>query len=231
VSLDAALVCAAIGLVSGAGVPRMIAALPEPEPDPDENPDDFPDKVLYADVAATPGLVWGSAVACAVAGGLIGLTLGWTWLLPALLLLVPVCCALTVVDWRTWFLPTRIVMPAMTATVLLVAVETAAAGDWGILWRAAVGWAVLGGYYGLMWFISPRIMAFGDVRLGALLGLVLGPLGWGALILSAVAAGLIGAFALLPMRRAGLMIKRHAPFGPFLVLGALVAVLVAGLAA
>ena len=230
-SLDAGLVCAAIGLVSGIGVPRTIAGLPEPEPDPDENPDDFPDKVLYADIAASPRLGWSSAVSCAVAAGLIGFALGWTWLLPALLLLVPVCCALTIVDWRTWFLPTRIVMPAMSATVLLIAVETAFAGDWGILWRAAVGWAVLGGYYGLMWLVSPRIMAFGDVRLAALLGLVLGPLGWGALVLSAVAAGLIGALALLPMRRAGLMIKRHAPFGPFLVLGAFVAVLVAGFAA
>jgi leader peptidase (prepilin peptidase)/N-methyltransferase len=85
-----------------------------------------------------------------------------------------------------------------------------------------------------MWFISPRIMAYGDVRLGGLLGLGLGPLGLGQLVLSVLAAGVIGALAFVPLKVLGRTIKRdpskgplreHVRFGPFLVLGALVAVL------
>ncbi|WP_141013424.1 hypothetical protein [Nocardioides sambongensis] len=79
-------------------------------------------------------------------------------------------------------------------------------------------------YYGLLWLVSPRVMAFGDVRLGALLGLALGPFGLPTLILSVLAAAVLGALALLPMRRAGHTIRRHVPFGPYLLLGGVVAV-------
>jgi leader peptidase (prepilin peptidase)/N-methyltransferase len=233
-----ALVCALIGAATGWFVPRLIGSLPEPEQDPTEKPGEFPDKVLYADLAAAPGLPWRCAVACAVAAGLLGGVFGWVWALPWLVLLVPVGCALTIVDYVTWYLPTRIVTPSYVAVAVLVVVAAIAVGSWHVVLQGVIGSVALFVYYGVMWFISPRIMAFGDVRLGAVLGLALGPLGFGTLIISALAAGVLGALAFVPLKLAGATIKRdpskgalaeHVPFGPFLLGGALLAALAGGL--
>lgn len=218
-----ALLCALLGALGGWLVPRVIASLPEPEPDPTEEVGAFPDKVPYVVLAARPGLAARCAAACALAGGLLGGAFGWVWALPWLLYLVPVGCALAVVDYVTWYLPSRLVLPSYVVVAGLVAVGAAAVGDAGVLVSAAIGWVALGLYYGVLWFISPRIMAYGDVRLGGLLGLALGPLGYGQLVLSVLAAGVIGALSFVPLRLAGNTIRRHVPFGPFLVLGALAA--------
>jgi leader peptidase (prepilin peptidase)/N-methyltransferase len=232
-----ALACALLGAASGWFVPRLIAALPEPEADPNEKPGEFPDKVLYADVAATRGLAWRCALASALAAGLLGAVLGLarempSAALPWLVFLVPVGCALAVIDYTTWYLPVRIVAPSYVVVGVLVVAGAVAVGDWHVALNGLIGWLALGLYYGLMWFISPRIMAYGDVRLGGLLGLALGPLGYGQLILSVVAAGVLGALSFIPLRLLGRTLKReggkgplreHVPFGPFLLLGALVA--------
>ena len=219
-----ALACALVCAVAGWLVPRVIAALPEPEPDPDENPDDFPAKLPYAVLGKRPRLPLGCAIASGLAGGLLGAALGWDWRLSWLVALVPACCALAVVDYVTWYLPTRIVAPSYAVVAVLIVVAALAQGDLWVAGAGALGWAGLGGYYGLMWLISPRIMAYGDVRLGGLLGLALGPLGLGTVLLSAVLAGALGGLAFLPLRLLGNAIRRHVPFGPFLVVGALAAV-------
>lgn len=227
-----AVVCAVLGAVAGWFVPRLIGVLPEPEADPSEEPGEFPDKVPYAVIAAAPRLALRSAVACAVAAGLLGLTFGWVWALPWLVFMVPVGCALTICDYTTWYLPSRIVNPSYAVVGLLVLLAAAALGEWSVVAWAAAGFLGLGLYYGLMWLISPRLMAFGDVRLGGLLGLALGPLGIGALIISVFAAGVIGALAWPGLKLLGRTLRRdgsegllreRVPFGPFLVVGALVA--------
>jgi leader peptidase (prepilin peptidase)/N-methyltransferase len=225
----AAAVGAGVGAFGGGLVPVLVRLMPEPEPSPHERPEDFPAKIPYAELALTPHLADRCLMAGALAGALLGSAIGWDWPLAWLLFLVPVCCALSVIDWTTWYLPSRLIYPSFAVVAALVAIGALATGDWHPLLGAAIGQAALGGYYGLLWLISPRLMAFGDVRLGWLLGLALGPLGVTAVVGSAVGAGLIGALALLPMRRRGVMIGRHAPFGPFLVAGALLAVVVDGL--
>jgi leader peptidase (prepilin peptidase)/N-methyltransferase len=233
-----ALVCALIGAAAGWFVPRLIGSLPEPEQDPEEEPGEFPDKVPYADLAARPGLAWKCAVACAVAAGLLGAAFGWVWALPWLVVLVPVGCALAVIDFVTWYLPTRIIAPSYVVVAVLLVVGAAAVGEWKVVPEAVIGCVALLVYYGVMWFISPRIMAFGDVRLGGLIGLALGPLGFGPLILSVLAAGVLGAVAFVPLKLLGRTIRRdaskgplgeHVPFGPFLLTGALVAAIAGSL--
>ncbi|MBU2697128.1 prepilin peptidase [Pimelobacter sp. 30-1] len=221
-----ALVCALVGALGGLVVPRLVAWCPEPEHDPAENPEDYPDHVPFAELAARPGLAVRSAAACAVAGGVLGLVLGWSWALLWLLPLVPVCCALTVIDYVTWYLPTRLIRAAGLVVAVLVAVASAAVTDIGVVLWAGGGLVALGGYYGLMRLLSPRAMAGGDVRLGALLGLALGPFGPGVLLVSVLAAAVLGVLGMVPMRRSGTMIRRRVPYGPFLVLGALLAVVV-----
>lgn len=237
--MDLALAALVSALAAGAGgllVPRLIALCPEPQPDPDEDPADFPDHVPFAELAARPGLAWRSAAACAVAGAGLGAALGWSWALLWLLYLVPVCCALVVIDYVTWYLPKRLILPSYGVVAVLVGVTAAVVGRPTPLIWAVVGFAALGLYYGLLWFISPRVMAFGDVRLGALLGLALGPFGLGTLLVSVIAAGVVGALAFIPMRLRGVAIQRrggrgparhHVPFGPSLVLGAWAAVVAA----
>ncbi|MFC5730095.1 MULTISPECIES: prepilin peptidase [Nocardioides] len=229
-----ALVGALAGLFGGLLTPRLIALCPEPAHNPDENPEDFPEHVPFVQLAARPGLAWRCALACTVAGTAIGATAGWSWALLWLLPLVPVCCALTVVDYVTWYLPTRLIWPSYLVVALGVAVTAVALGEVNVLLFAAGGFVGLGGYYGLLWLISPRLMAFGDVRLGALLGLALGPLGIATLLYSVAAAAVVGVLAFIPMKLRGNAIKRegsrglvkhHVPFGPSLVLGALVAVI------
>lgn len=214
------------GVLAGAMVPRLIAALPEPEPEPDEDPDDFPDKVAYADLAARARLRSGAALAGGAVGALLGLVLGASLALPWLLVLIPFGIALAVVDYVTWYLPAALVWAAGLAVAVGQVVAAVALAEPRILLEAAIGGVASGGYYGLLWLISPRIMAFGDVRLGAVLGLALGPFGVGTVLLGMFAAALVGALALPVLRRVGNSIRRHVPFGPFLLLGALVAVVV-----
>lgn len=219
-----ALVGALVGLLAGPLVPRLVRWCPEPEHNPEENPSDFPDHVPFADLAQRPGLVAGSAVAGALAGAALGASIGWGWALPWLLYLVPVGIALAVIDYVTWYLPSRLILPSYGVVVGLEAVAAIVLREPAVLVLALIGGAVLGLYYGLIWFISPRTMAFGDVRLGALLGLALGPLGLATVVLSIVTAAILAVLGLVPLRRGGNMIRRKVPYGPFLVGGALVAV-------
>jgi len=94
--------------------------------------------------------------------------------------------------------------------------------DVGHLWGAALGWLVMGGFYYLMWRLGPGL-GYGDVRLSGLLALCLGFLGWGRLLTGLYSGFLLGGLAsatLVLARRASL--KTQLPFGPFMMLGALV---------
>lgn len=213
------------GVLGGLTVPAIIRGLPEPPVDPEEDPADFPAKVPYRELAARSRLGWGCALAGGLVGAALGALLGWSWALAWLLALVPAGLALAVVDYVTWYLPSRIIWPAAAAVALLEAAAALAWSDPAVLGRAAIGFAGVGGYYGLLWLISPRVMAFGDVRLGAVIGLALGPFGVPTLVLSVLAAAVVGAIALVPLRRSGKAIRRHIPFGPFLLSGAVVAVI------
>lgn len=223
--LQTALICAALGLVAGSTVPSMIAALPEPEPDSEENEGDFPDKVLYTDLAEREGLGWKASLACAFAAGVLGGAIGWHWGLLWLLILVPIGCALAIVDYVTWYLPRQLVNPGYIAVAVAEVLAAFRLHDGHVLINAVVGFLALGGYYGIMYLISPRMMAYGDVRLGGLLGLALGPFGIATVIISVFAAAVVGVIAWMPLRMLGNEIRRHIPFGPFLVVGAWLAVL------
>jgi leader peptidase (prepilin peptidase)/N-methyltransferase len=223
VSPEVAAGCAVLAGLGGLLVPRLIRALPEPAP-AEPVPGEYP-KPPYAEVGARPGLTWQCALAAAVVGALVGGVVGRDWWLVALVPLVPVGVALAVVDWHTRLLPSRIVLPA-TAYVLLVAVVGwAVSGDHDDLVRAAIGLVAARSVYWLLWFIHSAGMGFGDVRLAALLGFSLGHVGWGELAVGMYAGflvfGLPGLLlALVKWDRA--LLRTAFPFGPFMLVGALV---------
>ena len=89
-----------------------------------------------------------------------------------------------------------------------------------------MGALALFAFYFLLAFIYPAGMGFGDVKLAGLIGLYLGWLGWGSLLVGAFLGFLLGAvvgIALMVRGRAGR--KTKIPFGPFMLMGAGIAVI------
>jgi leader peptidase (prepilin peptidase)/N-methyltransferase len=231
--LVAAVVGAAVGLVGGLLGPAVIARLPEPELDPEPAEGESEprgrlqlspvhDKVLYADLARRPGLAARLAVGAALAGAVLAGVLGSSVDLVVVLPLVPAGVWLGYVDWRTTFLPTRIIAPTYAVTVLAIAIAALVQDDRSDAVRAAGGWACYGGYFLLMWLIAPGV-GYGDVRLSGLLGLVLGWLGWAQLFVGMFAGLLLGGLggALLTLLR--IVPRGRNPFGPHMLAGAALA--------
>ena len=186
---------------------------------------------LVARTSEVPRGRWllpGSVLAGAVSGGSAGASLDSGWTLAAVLLAAPSCVALAFVDWHTRLLPSKIVLPATGAVLALLAVEWAVTGEHDAPLRALIGLVVARSIYWVLWFVHSAGMGFGDVRLAALLGLVLGRAGWAELVVGTYAPFLLFAvpgLLLALVRRDRSLLRAAYPFGPFMVLGALVGVL------
>jgi leader peptidase (prepilin peptidase)/N-methyltransferase len=149
--------------------------------------------------------------------------------LPAFLYLGAIGVALWMIDLDVKRLPNAIVLPSYAVAGGLLTVAAAATGEWGSLVRALLGMAALFGLYFLLALIYPAGMGFGDVKLAGVLGLYLGWLGWAEVVaggfLGFLLGGVIG-LGLMAVRRAGR--KSQIPFGPFMLAGALIAILWGG---
>jgi leader peptidase (prepilin peptidase)/N-methyltransferase len=224
---ESALACGLVSVVLGLLVPGLVRRLPEPERD--ESAEGEPTKPLYVDLGARPGLWWRSALASAVAGAAVGAVLGWDWWAAVLAVLVPVCVALAYIDWHTRLLPAVIVLPATAFVVLAGLIGWPVTGDPDDLIRAALGLVIARSVYWLLWFVHSAGMGFGDVRLAALLGFALGHVGWAEFGVGMYSGFLIFGvpglvLALVKWDRK--MLKTAYPFGPFMILGALLGLLV-----
>jgi leader peptidase (prepilin peptidase)/N-methyltransferase len=151
-------------------------------------------------------------------------------MLLALLGLVTVLIALAMIDLATYRLPDRIVLPALCVSIVWISIDALVGGNSEQIRAALAGSGVYFAILFLAHLVSPRGMGFGDVKLAALMGLFLGAvtgttLDAVVLVLWAMIVGFtIGTFAglaILIRRRA----NRPFPFGPFLVVGTLVALL------
>ena len=152
--------------------------------------------------------------------------------LPAFLYLVAVGVALAVIDVAVKRLPDALTLPSYgVGTVLLgaaaVAGELTGSGPgFEALGRALLGMVAFYGSYFVLVLLYPRGMGFGDVKLAGVLGLYAAWLGWGPF-----AVALAGGFLLGGVWSVGLLLAGRAgrgsaiPFGPFMLLGMLVAVL------
>lgn len=153
--------------------------------------------------------------------------IGLDWALPAFLYLGAIGVALAFIDLDTKRLPNAIVLPSYVVTAALLLLPAFLEPAWDAYLRAVLGGAALFVFYFLLASIYPAGMGFGDVKLAGVLGAYLGWLSWGVLIVGGFLGFLFGAVvggALMVAGRAGR--KSAIPFGPFMVLGAFVAVLV-----
>jgi leader peptidase (prepilin peptidase)/N-methyltransferase len=164
----------------------------------------------------------------ALAFGAVAAWVGLSWLLPALLYLAAISIALTMIDLELKRLPNAIVFPSYPIAVALLVLAALAVGDPGRLLRAAICAAALYAFYFVLMVVNPRGMGFGDVKLAGILGLYLGWFGWQHAVvggfLAFVTGGVVG-IALMIAGRAGR--KSMIPFGPFMILGAWLALVIA----
>lgn len=133
---------------------------------------------------------------------------------------------LAVIDIRSHLLPNRIVLPSYWAAVPLTVAAVVAAGgfDVGAALRVLGGGAVLWLVYFVLRVVYPAGMGFGDVKLAGVLGLYLGFLSWEHLFWGTAAAFLLGGLyglGLIVTRRG--TAKSAIPFGPFMLAGAAIA--------
>ncbi|SDH33058.1 prepilin peptidase [Microbacterium pygmaeum] len=143
----------------------------------------------------------------------------------AFLYLAVISVVLWVIDAGTHRLPNRIVLPGYAVGVGLLGIATALGGDPQRLGRALLGMGALFAGYFILRMASPTSIGGGDVKLAGLLGLYLGWLGWSGLVIATAAAFLIGgvhALVLLARRRATR--STRIPFGPAMIGGAWLAI-------
>lgn len=171
----------------------------------------------------------GIAVATALAWGSLtwrfGDAAGWA-VLPAYLYLGVVGVALASIDLDVHRLPDVLVLPSVPAVLVLLLVPSAVSGQWGALGRAALAGVVLFAGYFVLMIVSPGGggLGFGDVKLALVLGVLLGWVGWGPVIVSVMAAFVLGGLVsvvLLALRRVSR--QSSIAFGPAMIAGAWVA--------
>jgi leader peptidase (prepilin peptidase)/N-methyltransferase len=147
--------------------------------------------------------------------------------LVAYLYLAAISIALSAIDLDVRRLPDPIVLPAYAVGGVLLVTAALLAGDPAVLLPALVGGVASVLFYGVLWFVQPGGMGFGDVKVAGVLGMYLGFLGWGPLAVGVAAAFVLGGIfgiALIIAGRAGR--KTAVPFGPWMFVGAWVGIVV-----
>ncbi len=133
-----------------------------------------------------------------------------------------VVLALAIIDLQKRVLPNRITYPAIVGFAVSILAGDLAGGGVDVV-DGAIGLAAYGGGLLLVALVSPRGMGMGDVKFGAVIGLVLGSIGLSRVGVAAGVAILAGGVGAVVALAAGRSRKQALPFGPFMALGALVA--------
>ncbi len=130
--------------------------------------------------------------------------------------------AIFVFDFRYSIIPDRAVFPAIGASFLLLASDALRADGMILLIGDRLGAAILaaGFFLFLIWITRGEGMGGGDVKLGFLMGMVLGIGRTFLALFIAFFAGAVIGLALIASRKKNM--KSSMPFGPFLILGFLI---------
>lgn len=130
--------------------------------------------------------------------------------------------ALVIYDFKWYLLPNRIIYPLLGLGLLQVVVRVIFRGNLETLIHALLGAIVGGGLFYVLFQVSDgKWIGGGDVKLGFLLGLVLGTPTNSLLMI--FVASLLGSIATLPLLLSGKAKRNsHIPFGPFLILAAII---------
>jgi leader peptidase (prepilin peptidase)/N-methyltransferase len=172
---------------------------------------------------ARPGI----AVTMAVAFGALAWRFPGRAELPAYLYLAAVGSLLAFIDVAVKRLPNPFTLPSYVVGLVLLGSAALLDGHPVRLGHAMIGLAVLWALYALQHLFAPGAIGWGDVKLAGVLGLYLGWLGAPAWWLGTLAGFVLGgvyATGMLVTRRGSR--KSEIPFGPFMLAGAVVGILV-----
>lgn len=168
--------------------------------------------VLFAVFAARALGMWGFAIPDYVAANEVLLLFVRDALMMCALILV------FIFDYRAYIIPDRITLPAILIAIICnlalgIPAET-----------ILLGGLMIGGFFALQFLLSKgKWVGGGDIRMGMLMGFLLGPwLGIVALLVSYVAGAMVGGFLLATKKRE---LGSHVPFGTFMALATVVTML------
>lgn len=175
-----------------------------------------------------PRAAWWVVPVLALTAGAVGVQLGAIWqvaLTYAAGAIWMVGIAAIDVDVRR--LPDRWTLPSYPVVVALLAWCSYAVGqDWHRWWTALLCGVASGALYFLLALVNPGGLGMGDVKLAVTLGLLTGWLGWPLAVLAFLAAFAIGTVVgIVVAVVSGAGRKATFPFGPSMLAGALVVVL------
>lgn len=176
-----------------------------------------------------PSPWWTVPVGALAAGATAASLAGRGWVLAAGLLLSVAGVLLVAIDVAVHRLPDPIVWRLAVAVAALLAVAAATGGGWSAYGRALAGGAALLGAFGLLALLTGGQIGLGDAKVAGVAGLLLGWLGWGAVLFGGLLALLLNgvvAVVLLALRR--VTWRGSLPMGPALLGGVLLALVAAG---
>ncbi|TDE09438.1 prepilin peptidase [Jiangella asiatica] len=219
------LVLALAGMLAGGALPQAIARIPDRPPVEEPADDDPP--TPYRVLAAAPRLALWLALATAAVWALLAVARRDSAAdLPAYLTVGALGVAMAYVDLREHLLPDWLTYSALAAGAALLTVAAVATQEWGAYGRAWAGAAACLAFYLFLALLRPADLGLGDVKLAAVVGLLLGWAGWSTLVLGVFLGFLVGGVIGIVLMTAGRAGRRTSlPFGPPMLIGALLAVL------
>ena len=162
----------------------------------------------------------------AILWGLLAWRFAGSWALPAYLVLAGGLVVLSLIDLDTFLLPNRIVYPLTIAVTLLFVVAGVLDGGVGDFRRALLCGLVVFAVFLLLHLISAEGFGLGDVKLSFILGLSLGWVSPATAYLGIFLGFVFGSFVGIALIAIKMKTRKdHVPFGPFLALGTLAALL------
>ena len=169
-------------------------------------------------------------VTAAVLLGLLAARIHPGLVLTALCWLAVCTIQLAYIDAATRRLPDLLTAPAYAGTAVLLLAAAAAGDGWSRLGRGLLGGAAYAAFCLALFLLSPSGMGPGDVKLAASLGTALAWLSWGSLIAGALAGFALGAvYGVTLLARGRASRKTQVPFGPFMIAGAFLVLVITGL--
>jgi leader peptidase (prepilin peptidase) / N-methyltransferase len=194
------------GLAAGAGFSVAIAKVPERPPGSERS---------------RPRLRLGTVMALTAVGFLLAfLRFGLGWRLPLAWFFIAVMIVIAFIDWDLMIIPNKIVLPAFP--IGLAAAIAVDPGRWWIYLVAAFGAALFLFVLALIW---PGGMGAGDIKLALFMGAVLGTMVIAAMFLAFLLGAIVGLVLIASKLKSR---KDHIPFGPYLALGSVLALLYGG---
>jgi len=136
------------------------------------------------------------------------------------LILVTALVPIVLIDLETFTIPNAITLPAAVAALVAGLALNIDDVDEQLIAGAAAG-----GFFMIAWLVKPKGMGLGDAKLAGVMGLCLGRAVAPAVLIGLISGVLVGGVI---MARVGVQAgrKTKVPFGPFLALGAVIALFV-----